>query len=143
MLNETVTGGAAERRTSCRRLLLVLVPVLLLAAALAPAPALAQDGGSTCSADVNATQDPTVANFSVDCGESNITRVRFDTTEDGSVEGDSGTQCSNVDQNTFECRPTGDASGVITGQFTNARGDAVCADPRLTIDFAVELEDGS
>jgi LPXTG-motif cell wall-anchored protein len=92
---------------------------------------------------VNATQDPTVANFSVDCGQSTIANVRFTTTEGGTVEGDSGTECTNVDQNTFRCQPTGDATGVITGQFTNALGDAVCAEPPLTIDFTVTFDDDS
>jgi LPXTG-motif cell wall-anchored protein len=57
--------------------------------------------------------------------------------------GDSGTECTNVDQNTFRCQPTGDATGVITGQFTNALGDAVCAEPPLTIDFTVTFDDDS
>jgi len=112
-------------------------------AVLLPASASAQGGSDPCTAEVRATQDETVASFTVDCGDASIENVFIETTESGRVEGDSGTECSNDEGQTFECRPSGSSDdSIITGRFTNGQGDSVCADPRLTMDFTVEFASG-
>ncbi|MBA3371167.1 MAG: hypothetical protein H0T96_06915, partial [Thermoleophilaceae bacterium] len=70
-----------------------------------------------------------------------ITNVRLRTTESGSVQGGTGTDCTEEDSTTFNCAPT--SGSLITGRFINAREQEVCNDPRLTVDFTIELEDGS
>ncbi|MBA3371161.1 MAG: hypothetical protein H0T96_06880 [Thermoleophilaceae bacterium] len=135
-----------------RRHLVAAITAALVAGALTlPASALAgggstgggsSGGGDSCTAELTRTQDVTVASFSVDCGDGNdITSVRLGTSESGSVQGGTGTDCTEEDSTTFNCAPT--SGSLITGRFTNAREQEVCADPRLTVDFTIELADGS
>lgn len=130
-----------------RRRLIATLVTLVAGALVLPSFSLAgssSGGGSAtqgpCTAEVTATQDPTVASFSVDCseGSDNIVFARLETTESGSVEGNTGTTCTEIDSTTFDCEPT-DPGQLVTGRFTNAREDEVCADPRLAVDFTLEL----
>jgi hypothetical protein len=131
-----------------RHVIAALVAALVVGALTLPASALAgsSSGGGpstgSCIAELTRTQDVTVASFSVECGDgNNITNVRLRTTESGSVQGDTGTDCTEEASTTFNCAPT--SGSLITGRFSNARDQEVCADPRLTVDFTIELEDGS
>lgn len=142
---ETETAGM---RTSHRLTLAGLLAALTLLVALAPTAAMAgtsNDGSSgPCTAKLTSTQDRAVASFSVDCGDGNeISNVNLQTNEnnEGSVEGDSGTDCTERSSREFDCSPT-DPATSIGGRFRSAGEDEVCADPRLQIDFSVNLEDG-
>lgn len=144
----TSSEGRVEVPYVRRHLIAVLVAALMAGALTLPASALAggsSGGGSgaSCTAELTSTQDVTVASFSVECGEANpITAVRLETSESGSVEGNTGTECTAVDSTTFDCAPTPVPDSLVTGRFENARGQEVCADPRLTVDFTIEFEDG-
>lgn len=129
-----------------RHLVAALVAALLATALTLPASALAggsSGGGGSCTAELTRTQDVTVASFSVDCGDTNpITNVRLKTTESGSVQGNTGTDCNEIDSTSFDCAPTPVPDSIVTGRFMNARDQEVCADPRLTVDFTIDREDG-
>ena len=55
----------------------------------------------------------------MDCseGSDNIVFARLETTESGSVEGNTGTTCTEIDSTTFDCEPT-DPEQLVTGRFT-------------------------
>jgi hypothetical protein len=149
MLRTTQTGAPAGLRVSPRLLLLAVLPALVVLAAMAPASAMAgtnegEGSSGPCTATVTSTQDPAVASISVDCGDGNpIEIVDLQTTEDGLLEDEPGTNCSNEESaRNFTCEPSEPPESLLTFRF---RGDSedICADPRLTIDFEVRLEDGS
>lgn len=138
----TTTKSAGATRISPRLLLAAVLAALALLAALAPASAMAQDGGGggDCTAEVSSTQDPRVAAIDVDCGDSDIDTVRIDPSDQGSIEGNAGTTCEEVGNDVYECRPD-DGGSLVSVQFNDEVGD-VCADPRLTVDFEIQLADG-
>lgn len=149
MLTKTDEGTAAVSRV---RLLLVLLPVIALLAALAPAAASAQDDGSDdtdgpCTVRLSEdADDPTRANFAVDCGDTNIVNANLSITDDenGSnvVDGDE-TDCSENSSTDFDCEPADDDGPRVSGALANAQDQEVCADPPLTVTFEVDLEEGS
>ena len=110
------------------------LPVLIAAAAIMPASAGAQE--PSCTAEVRATQDVTVAAFSVDCGQTTISNVRVTSERRGTVEENTGTRCTPDGEGTsFTCEPTS-SSGLITARYRVAEG-AVCDGPGLELAFAV------
>jgi len=135
------TGLGGTRRF----VLLAVLPVFVLLAALAPASAMAgSSNGDPCSATVTLSQDdPALATFAVDCEEanSNIATVDIRASEDGRSDGDEGTTCTDDPDSArrFDCSPD-DPASQISGEFDGDSGD-LCASPRLTLDFAVDLED--
>ncbi len=143
----TQSNLATERGGSRRLVLLAVLLVLVLLAALAPASAMAGggDSGGTCDATVTTTQSMSTASFGVDCGDgNNIASVTLRTNEEneGSVEGDDNTDCTEQSNREFECSPT-DPDSSIGGRFEIDGNDDVCADPRLEVSFTVDLEDGT
>jgi hypothetical protein len=140
MLRTTEMGAAVGHRVSPRLVLLAVLSVLAVLAALAPASAMAGGGGGTsenCEATVTVGQDPGVAAIDVECADREISSVEVDTTEDGNLEGNEGTECEGQDRS-FTCTPTGSDGSLVSARFDSVSGD-VCADPRLTVDFEVSF----
>jgi opacity protein-like surface antigen len=151
MLRTTEMKAAVRNRISPRFVLLAVLPVLLLLAAMAPASAMAGAGGGgggsqgDCEATLTATQSTSTASFSVDCGDGNDIRsvnLRTNEQNEGSVEGDNNTECTEQSSREFDCAPP-DPDSSIGGRFESDGDDNVCSDPRLTVDFTVDLEDAS
>lgn len=149
MLRTTDAETAAGDRFSPRLVLMAMLFVLVVLAAMAPASAMAgqaegEGSSGPCTATVTSTQDPAVAAISVDCGDGNpIEEVDLNTTEDGELEEDTGTTCSNEENaRNFTCKPSEPPESLLTFRFRGDSGD-ICADPRLTVDFEVRLENGS
>jgi hypothetical protein len=106
------------------------------------------DSSRDCTAEVAGTQDPTVANIEVVCGDRVIDNVelRLNERNEGTLEGEEGnTTCQPDDVSlTFNCQPSGDNDGsTIRAQLAADDSDEVCAEPRLEIDFTVTFDDDS
>jgi hypothetical protein len=128
----------ALRRRRSMRLFVRLLPVVLVAVSLVPASASAQGDSEPCTASVSATQDPRVAAIEVDCGGTEIDTVDMTTSDQGSLDENSGTTCSPDNSNTeFRCEPEGSGS-VVSARFDDDVG-GVCVDPRLTVDFSINF----
>lgn len=137
-----VSGIVVGRGASRRWRLLALLPLLLLLLAAVMSPASASAQPSTCLAEVTATQDPEVAAFSVSCDPENIVRAEVESSESGSIEENSGTDCSPEGEGrAFTCEPTS-SSTLVSARFRAADGD-VCDDPRLELTFSADTETGS
>jgi hypothetical protein len=135
MLGTAESNGRLGSRIQVLVGLGVATACLLLALAVAPAPALGGEGPS-CEATVTSTQDPGVAAIDVECDDE-IRSVEVDTTEDGELNGNTGTECTGQTRS-FTCEPEDPPSSLISAQFDAVSGD-VCASPRLTVDFEVSF----
>ena len=121
-----------------RSLLLAVLAALTLA--LLPSAASAQSG--SCTVELTATQDPAVGTFSVDCDPNTITRAEIGSSETGSIEEGTGTECRPNGRDTnFTCEPTR-SSSLVTGRF-RAADDDVCDRPRLELTVSVTTGAGS
>ena len=138
-----IGSGREATRSRCAarlRLLAVLVPVIALAAVLVPAAAQAQS--PQCFAEVVDTQDPEVASFSVDCEPANVQSVQVDSSEEGSIEENTGTACTPGGEGTrFTCEPTS-SSSLVSARFRATDGD-VCDDPPLELTLTTDADGGA
>ena len=129
----TITSSTVGRQ--------VLLGVLaVLALALLPSAASAQSG--SCTVQLTATHDPSVGSFSVDCEPDTITSADIESSETGSIEEGTGTECTpNGRDTSFTCEPTS-SSSLVTGRF-RAADDNVCDRPRLVLTVSATTGAGS
>jgi len=142
MMSKGETPAMGSTHALARRLT-VLISALVLVAAFAPASASAQGEENPCTATVSATQGEGTASFEVDCGDVEIDTVELRTSESGSAEGQTGTDCTSKGEDLFSCEPNGESGAdfnSVSGQF-DAEDGGVCDDGQLAVNFRVHFVD--